>query len=428
VEKFQKIKKKKKKEVNSQGYLKENKIKSTENKMEAPLFEADPEESRSEEEEDEEENISSCFQDEDLLMLSPAASMALVERTPMRRTPESMVSPIMPIVFTIKARHYGCRQHYVQVPAYDEETSEQLLSVLDMFTVSPPGWASGKLHIVGFGAASFSCAWVNAELHVAIPDALTEVEEMSMIPYHMNSNELIAPNEAAEFKIQNTCGAWDMPMPRNLKATTAPLLESSLMRRQILDRADAKKKKRDTASNRIQQDAVHSIAGTFMVSKNKEKVDFRGVRSFKLMVTDFLLLLGNNSRQRMTEAGITCGIYMLLLRGNIGYGIDLKTHINYLMLRTIGGWTTAEVQKQESLVCDVINMREIKWDYHRWAGCDHSMVRQGKTSLETSRKGGTVMRIVFPPGTLWDERCEAEVLASCAALMRGMRQVLSGVI
>ena len=56
------------------------------------------------------------------------------------------------------------------------------------------------------------------------------------------------------------------------------------------------------------------------------------------------------------------------------------------------------------------------------------MVEQGKTSLETSRKGGTVMRIVFPKDTLWDEQCEAEVLASCAALMRGMRDVLSGVV
>jgi ribosomal protein L25 (general stress protein Ctc) len=56
------------------------------------------------------------------------------------------------------------------------------------------------------------------------------------------------------------------------------------------------------------------------------------------------------------------------------------------------------------------------------------MVKQGKASLETSRRGGTVMRIVFPKGTLWDEQCEAEVLASCAALMQGMRHVLSGVV
>ena len=337
------------------GMFEKGKKKIAKLKMDMPLFEADSEEMVSGEEE-EGDIDSSFFENENLLMLGDGGALALVERTPMIRTPESMVSPIMPLVFTIKTRHYGSRQQYVQVSAFDEETGEQLLSVADILTVSAPGWASGKLQIVEFGAAAFLCSWVNAELHVAVPDALDAIEEISVIPFHMNSNELIAPNAASEFKIQNTCGAWEMPTPRNLKATTAPLLESSMMRRQILEGKDKTKKKLDTAGNRIQQDAVHSIAGTFMVSKNKHKVDFRGVRSFKLLVEDFLLLLGNNSRQRMADAGITCSVYMLLLRGNIGYGIDLKTHINYLLLRTIGGWTTAEVQKQESLVCDVVKM------------------------------------------------------------------------
>jgi hypothetical protein len=329
--------------------------------MDMPLFEADSEEMVSGEEE-EGDIDSGFFENEDLLTLAQSTDPSAVERTPMIRTPESMVSPIMPLLFTIKTRHYGSRQHYVQVSAFDEDTGEQLLSVADILTVSAPGWESGKLQIVEFASAAFLCSWVNAQLHVAVPDTVESIEEISVIPFHMNSNELIAPNAPLELKIQNACGAWEMPTPRNLKATTAPLLESSMMRRQILDSKDKTKKKRDTAGNRIQQDAVHSLAGTFMVSKNKHKVDFRGVRSFKLLVEDFLLLLGNNSRQRMTDAGITCSIYMLLLRGNIGYGIDLKTHINYLLLRTIGGWTTAEVQKQESLVCDVVKM-EVR---HYW--------------------------------------------------------------
>ena len=380
---------------------------------ESPLFTND-EESESEAEAE----ISSDFFDgEDIDMLSPNTASSAVARTPMAKTDTKLVSDIMPVVVRIETRLFGPRLEYVQVPAFDKD--EQLLSVLNVETVSAPGWASDKLR-VSFNAPAFDCAWDNGELHIKLPEIVENVVEVSMRPFLMSSNYMISYNDASEFKIQNACGFWDMPTPRNLKATTAPLLESSALRR-----LENKRQKHEMRGNRIQQDAVHSIAGTFMVSKNKNKVDFRGVRSYKLLEEDFLLLLGNTSHKRMVDAGITCSIYMLLLRGNLGCSLDLKALKNYLLLRTMGGWGSAEVKKQEDLVCNVAIMERIKWDFPRWSG-DHSMVEQGVASLEISRKGGTVMRIVFPKGTLWDANSEKEVLASCAAMMRGMREIMRG--
>jgi hypothetical protein len=347
------------------------------------------------------------------------------------------LNPVLSVVFTIKTQVLGARQQYAQVVAiYD---GVQLLSIRDVLTVKKPEWSSPKFRIVEWGAPAFSCEWADGGvLEVRLMDREEPVEEVQMVPYPMSVNDMVMPNEACTFKIQNACGSWEMPTPRNLRSMSKPLTASSAMHRQMLaaccreEQLTKKKEKvpkkraREMPNNRIQQDSVHALSGTFVVSENKHKVDFRGVRSFKLMLEDWLMLLGNNSRKRMIQAGISCSIYMVLLKANMGYTLQLTTHQSYVILNMYGVCSAAEVRKREGQVCDVVELRDINWDYYLWADGDHSMVKLGVTTLEISRKGGTVMRIVFSKGTLWDEMAEAEVLASAGMLWTGIRRVLSG--
>ena len=54
------------------------------------------------------------------------------------------------------------------------------------------------------------------------------------------------------------------------------------------------------------------------------------------------------------------------------------------------------------------------------------MVKEGVTSMEISRKGSAVLRIVFPPNTLWDKKAEEDIIASCNTLLVGLQTILSG--
>jgi hypothetical protein len=75
----------------------------------------------------------------------------------------------------------------------------------------------------------------------------------------------------------------------------------------------------------------------------------------------------------------------------------------------------------------VVELQEINWNYPDWAHGNHEMVKEAtSTSMEISRKGSVVLRLVFPSDTLWDEKAESDVLASCEMLYGALRLILAG--
>jgi hypothetical protein len=75
----------------------------------------------------------------------------------------------------------------------------------------------------------------------------------------------------------------------------------------------------------------------------------------------------------------------------------------------------------------VVELQEINWKYPDWAHANDEMVNEATTtSMEISRKGSVVLRLVFPPDTLWDEKAETDVIASCGVLYTALQTILAG--
>ena len=353
----------------------------------------------------------------------------------------------VPLVLSVDSLTWGTRLEYTHVVMMGE--SEEESSIIVSSTTSPMPQAGAKTavlraplwtdtserycyRVVEWGAEEFKWKWAGPlELHFHLVDLESMVTEIKVIvdPTRM------MPNLATPFKIQNACGTWTLPEDENLKSVLMPLTASIALRKMLapFNNHHSKKKKVDTtkkkrkAGSSAHYDGIHSISGTFVLSKNnKWRVDFKGVRSFRLMLHDWLLLIGNVSRRHLTASNITCGIYMVLLKGDLGYTLALQSSsVNYVWQRTRGGWGKVDLRLQENQVCDVLELGDIKWTHPLWPG-HHETIMQGTTTVEISRRGGAVMRIVFPGGTPWNETAEADVLASCHALWRGLRRVLAG--
>ena len=375
----------------------------------------------------------------------------------------------LPIVLTIKTRERGNRLEYAQVTTrgssasgssmVEEEDDDEDDSIKDeeeLLTIAAGArrmtastlWTSTsskmQVRVAQWGAEACTWCWVGQELQFSLVDLESEVAEVEMTPFMASEHETAAPNLASPFKIQNACGTWSYPDDRDLRATMVPVTMSVALRKKLVpiveavSRSTGKKVRRTKkqimlaafCGGRSPYDGVHTLSGTFVISRTKRRVDFKGVRSFRLMLNDWLHILGNPSRGLIeTVECMTCTIYMVLLKGNIGYTLALQSEINYVIENTYGAWQSAQVRSMKEMrVCDVLELRDIEWGHPLWSGevFDHTTIKQGKTTVEISRKGGSVIRCIFPKDTAWNEHAEADVLASCSALWYGLRQVLGG--
>ena len=310
----------------------------------------------------------------------------------------------MPVVIWIHGGGGCSRIEYVEIDGFggDNNDDKMISSLPDTITMHRPYWQHDNIKVVEWGSPNgFGWEWRDEilELHFMDP----EPEDIQMVAFSKKDQCPDKPNVACPFKIQNACGAWLMTYPIYLDPVTTIMRRSS--NSATVPTIDGKKKKKKVRG-RFHHDKVDTISGTFVVSPGGARVDFRGVRNYENMLCDWLLLLGSINKERMESDGIQCSIYMLLLKGNLGYSLALKAPINYVLTHSFGAWESASVRFADFQVCDVLEMIDINWDYVKWAAV-HAVVKQGKTNMEISRRGGVVMRIVFPKKTVWGKEQES---------------------
>jgi hypothetical protein len=343
---------------------------------------------------------------------------------------------LLAIQIEIETANYGKRQEHMWIPVLDAR-GKCKLKAQRQYVLKPPLWQCANIVVGGWQSKELESGWNEEGLVFFLVDCMSQTTQVVVDAYGANGMEARAPNPRSEFQIQNTCGAWLFPRRMDIKDKVTILVNSSALKRQQLLMAPfpvkkngpERKVRRDMMNNRIQQDSVHALSGTFVVANNTNKVPFRGVRKYEHLVQDFVQLIGKQSGQSLLQEGICCSIYMIIVKANVGYTLDLYSSMNYLKLRLHNGGChqdTSGARIGELEVCDVVQLREINWKYAEWNEGKHDMVSEGKTSLEVSRKGSAVLRIVFPPQTFWDAEAEKEVLESCNVLLQGVRRVLAG--
>ena len=342
------------------------------------------------------------------------------------------------VLFVKSARRGGIRMECI------ENTSEGLeggIGIEDFgLEMHSPSWKCRKASVICFGSGAFGVRW-NAEageLELELMEDEIMVERVEICSFCEGEKARQMPNPPSRFQIQNACGAWNMGYCLDLKSAMKPIMKTMSLNRKLGLTLTKQTKKKVMKALRmanlgcLHQETVHSISCTFVLSPNLRQVDFRGVRRYSHMLEDWLRLLGNRNAKVLEEYETTCSMYMVLLKSNLGYCVELNNDINYVYMQTIGGWEHARyggtVGGSGAQVCDVLQLIDIQWDYALWsaAGYHHRTVRKGTTTVEISRKGGVVMRVVFPKNTKWNEEAEKELLESCDLLWTGLRKVLSG--
>ena len=84
-------------------------------------------------------------------------------------------------------------------------------------------------------------------------------------------------------------------------------------------------------------------------------------------------------------------------------------------------------------VCDVIELRDIKWDRIPRLGNEEKppatvskTTLLAKSSIHVSRRGGAVIRLVFSPAMPWDVSLEEDIIRDCNMLMNILGEILKG--
>ena len=343
---------------------------------------------------------------------------------------------LLPFVLHVHAHNVGWRQEQFFVEI-EEQYGETLINKEKPYTLIKPAWSHSEICIVEWGCVELSWEWVEGQLCLHLVDPLQQTTQVKIVRNSWRTWKTGKANAASLFKIQNTCGAWVYPSRMNTKECVSVLIATSALKRKQQERTPhefkkngpAKKKRHNMLYNCIQQDSLHALSGTFVVGEESHKVPFRGVRGYENMLKEWLLLSGTYNKQRMLSEGIVCSVYMVILKGNLGFVLNLDAIYNYVMLRICNGGChpgLSMVRLGEVEVCEVVELQEINWDYVDWKSETHDKVKQGTTSIEISRKGSAVLRIVFHPDTPWDAKAEADVIASCNVLYAGLAKIMQG--
>lgn len=222
----------------------------------------------------------------------------------------------------------------------------------------------------------------------------------------------IAPHPPSQFRVENCCGSCKSLFELNfdlLKAIALPRKEKGGAR----------------------GEQIATVAGTFAICAPKYKVDFRGVRCFRLMARTWEEITRG---MRLEETDV--GVYLLVLKANVGMPILLANPVQYgavLDATATEGCYIANRLRQccsetalRTEVCETVVLKGIKW-----ASLVSNNARLPKVLAESqscihiSRKGGVMMRIVMSEVT-WSPELEDSVLAHSNSLLETLRCVLKG--
>jgi hypothetical protein len=223
------------------------------------------------------------------------------------------------------------------------------------------------------------------------------------------------PHPGHAFRIENTCGACRTPHePLNLR---------------LLHRL--------RTARGATGDLITTLSGTFAPCTNRVQVDFRGVRSIREMQSDWELVSGVPS----VRTDVT--LYMLVLKACLGlpvllvdYGaipeglgeegegarIAAEGRGRCYLARRMAPWCEGFTQHVD--VCQGIELLGIRWDRLVPTAC--APLRLARSSAHVSRRGGVMLRLIFPRNTPWGVGEETAVVTDCNALLDVLRRALTG--
>jgi hypothetical protein len=218
------------------------------------------------------------------------------------------------------------------------------------------------------------------------------------------------PHPPHDFRIENTCGTCMLEEPIH-RAWLRPFIVDS----------------RHTP-------LITSVAGTFAPCVKRDmQVNYHGVRSVASMLQTWALL----SKQPIAQTHV----YMLVLSANLGKPVMLVDEGTLppglcgdgLQLAKEGRGICFLAERmapcyrkfsQQLDVCLALELHGFAWA-ELFPEAQEPLLR-AQTTIQISRRGGVMLRLVFPRNTVWTVETEATVVRDCNRLLACMRVLLAG--
>jgi hypothetical protein len=249
----------------------------------------------------------------------------------------------------------------------------------------------------------------------------------------------MTPHAAHDFRIENACGACLVDTPLELWRLRPFMVRappSARARRIMLTRhAEA-----EEASPSSTGELIATLSGTFAPCANGMQVDFRGVRSVAAMLEDWGLLIPEQAPSRVQ-------LYMMVLKANLGVPVVILDQ-GMALPPGLAGRSLSIAQEgvraglcflatrmrpwcdecgYRSDVCMAVQLIGVRWRaLFPEAELSHALREVRTSSVDVSRRGSVMMRLVFPKHTGWSVDEEASVVRDCNRLLRVLRAALSG--
>lgn len=235
-------------------------------------------------------------------------------------------------------------------------------------------------------------------------ESLNPIQKINIVMMTPQAHERIAPHYPACVETQNLCGYCILPHEiiwESLKPVT--------------------KKRRGLKDSCCE--TILTTSGSYVLTSLRFKIDFRGVRSIKLVDRDMQLL------SNLSLSDVSTYVYMMVLKASIGKGMYFRCEndASYLQ-RRIHSWCSCKFKWED--VCDVLEISNIIWEkleeaYPYMQICNITK-NTGTLFIFVSRKGGAIIRLTFPKMTKWDIFSENDVISDCNKLMQLLHSILSG--
>lgn len=199
-------------------------------------------------------------------------------------------------------------------------------------------------------------------------------------------------------------------------------------------------------------DIVSTLGGTLSLYPDRYQIGFRGTRSMRMLAKDWASVTGISLDQTRVS------VYMLVLKGQLGASVLLngsldptssETHHHnnsnkndvdetamahpYIVNR-MQKWCTGT--RRNTDVCDSIELKGIRWasllssthfsHHHDYNNNIAAPLEACDSSVSVTRRGGVMMRLVFPSETPWSVELEDQVLLNCNSLLAVLRHAVSG--
>lgn len=245
---------------------------------------------------------------------------------------------------------------------------------------------------------------------VYLTDCIREKREIEKITMNIASpefHEKNAPHYKVFASIQNLCGSLMLPSEIGI---------TGFKQRKRRGASMAKTSKSGGC------EVLSMTSGTFVLSTNRFKLDFRGCKSIYNMKSDIKCLTGFE----MSE--VVSSVYMVVLKGCIGKLLDFRCCNNYLS-RRIAEWCTCTFRNDD--VCDILEISNIQWNklennyvLRLRMGCELKMTH--KFHMYISRKGSIIVRLIFANDFQWSVVVEERVVFDCNQILELFHFILSG--